>query len=202
VQELIPGPEANGVNPLIAYRHVVNGVTRSHSPGSGASTGSTSSRTSGPVLKRWRHGELSLRDAMTPYVRRHMFVSFAAADPVPLPRPHRDGPGRPSSPVRRAEDRADGGQDQKLPCSAGARHPRERVGLTVVVIRTSPAARRLYGWSRCVRPKHPPGTRRPVPPEAARSGQPRSRRWTGAIGGRSSTNPGGSTRLRQGVGTR
>jgi hypothetical protein len=55
VQELIPGPEANGVNYNV---YVVDGApptgtsstgsSRSHSPGSGASTGSTSSRTSGP----------------------------------------------------------------------------------------------------------------------------------------------------------
>ncbi len=70
--------------PLLAYRHLVDGVVPTERPWQHDVYWVDEVADARSVVRRWRGGDLSLRDALTPYVGRHVFVSFATYDPGPL----------------------------------------------------------------------------------------------------------------------
>lgn len=70
--------------PLLAYRHLVHGVVPTAQPWQHHVYWVDEVADARSAVRRWRGGELSLRDALTPYVGRHVFVSFARHDPAPL----------------------------------------------------------------------------------------------------------------------
>jgi predicted ATP-grasp superfamily ATP-dependent carboligase len=70
--------------PLLAYRHLVDGVVPTSQPWQQHVYWVDEVADARSAVRRWRGGELSLRDALTPYVGRHVFVSFATHDPGPL----------------------------------------------------------------------------------------------------------------------
>jgi predicted ATP-grasp superfamily ATP-dependent carboligase len=70
--------------PLLAYRHLVNGVVPTSRRWKHHVYWVDEVADARSVVRRWRGGEMSLRDALTPYLGRHVFVSFATSDPGPL----------------------------------------------------------------------------------------------------------------------
>lgn len=70
--------------PLIAYRHLVHGVVPTAQCWERNVYWVDELPDVRSVLDRLRHGELSLREAVAPYVGRHVFVSFAPRDPGPF----------------------------------------------------------------------------------------------------------------------
>jgi D-aspartate ligase len=70
--------------PLLTYRHLVDGAVPTARPWQHHVYWVDEVADARAVVGRWRSRELSLRDALTPYVGRRVFVSFAAHDPGPL----------------------------------------------------------------------------------------------------------------------
>jgi D-aspartate ligase len=70
--------------PLLAYRHLVDGVVPTSRQWQRHVYWVDELPDLRSVLGRWRRRELSLRDGLTPYVGRHVFVSFATHDPGPF----------------------------------------------------------------------------------------------------------------------
>jgi predicted ATP-grasp superfamily ATP-dependent carboligase len=70
--------------PLLAYRHLVDGIVPTSLPWKSGIYWIDELADARSVLSRWRRRQLSLREALTPYVGRHVFVSFATRDPGPF----------------------------------------------------------------------------------------------------------------------
>jgi predicted ATP-grasp superfamily ATP-dependent carboligase len=70
--------------PLLAYRHLVDGVTPTSQRWEHDVYWVDELTDARSLIGGWRRGELSLRDALAPYVGRHVFASFARSDPGPF----------------------------------------------------------------------------------------------------------------------
>ncbi len=70
--------------PLLAYRHLVHGVVPTWQQWEPHVYWVDEVADVRSVVGRWRRRELSLRDALTPYLGRHVFVSFASRDLGPF----------------------------------------------------------------------------------------------------------------------
>ena len=70
--------------PLMTYRHLVHGVVPAPASCPRDVYWIHEVADPGILFSRWRRGQLALRQALVPYLSRHVFASFALRDPGPF----------------------------------------------------------------------------------------------------------------------
>ena len=96
--------------PLLTFRHLVNGIVPTERRWRRGVYWIDEFADLRSVWRRWRGGEMSPREALTPYVGLHVFASFAVRDPSPV------------------LARIGGGLSNRLPVRADGRRQTSRIG--------------------------------------------------------------------------